>query len=115
VVTDESGRELSNSTSVVKNQKVFVRLKKSALAPSTLLDVQKPAPGTFAFISEQGGKKTFTYTVKSGGTPGGVRTQYRNIYAVPAGTDIRITDAEEKTYYEDTYFLPGTMVYVRIP
>ena len=76
-------------------------------------ETPKPAPGTFTLISEEGGVKTYTYTVKSGGTPGGVRTQYAKVYDA-TGANIRVTDVDGKTYYEATYLSPNTMVYVKV-
>jgi hypothetical protein len=115
VVTDEAGRELSNSTTVVKNQRVFVRLQKSVQVPEALANpTVKPEAGLFTLFSEQEGLTIYTYTVKSGGNPGWVRNQYLKTHPTTAKGNIRITDAEGKVYFQETYFVPGTLVYVRV-
>lgn len=66
----------------------------------------------FTILSDTDAESIYSYIVKSGGTPGGVRNQFIKLFG-KAQTP-RVTSEEGKVYYDATWLVSGTEVFVHV-
>lgn len=86
-----------------------------AIPAETVAPVQQP--GTFAYLYETDTEKVYSYIIKSGGIPGGVRKQYMTTFGATSALASKLTirDVAGTDYAEDIFIIAGQTVFVGVP
>ena len=75
----------------------------------------KQIPGTFEYLRDSKTHTVYSYIIKTGGTPAGVRNQYSLLVDKSVSSSrIAVRNIDGKQYAEKVFILAGQIVFVHV-